>query len=158
LANELPQRVCDPQHCGGKSSADERAGQYIAGIVNSAVNAGIADQTGGGQHQPQTATKVNCHNHGGREPVCCVRGRHAVGTAFADQTVDIGQGQKWARSRDDFLDEPTDPTVAESDGQREHQNANDASRATLPDEKKTECNQGWKKKRIAAQKRHDFIE
>jgi len=126
--------------------------------MHSVVNARITDQAGRGQHKPQTATKVNCHYHRGREPICGVRRGHAERTALADQTVDIGQGQKWARSRDDFLDEPADPSVAESDGQREHQNAGDSSRATFPDENKTDYDQGWKKKGIAAEKRHDFVE
>jgi len=72
--------------------------------------------------------------------------------------MDIVQGQKWPRPRDNFLDKPTNPSVAESDGQCEHQYANDSSGAPFADEKKTEYYQGWKKKRIAADKGHDFVE
>jgi hypothetical protein len=72
--------------------------------------------------------------------------------------VDIAQGQKWPRARDNFFEEPANPTVTEPDAYGQHKNANDSSRAAFADEKDAQDDERRKEKRIAADNRHDLIE
>jgi hypothetical protein len=72
--------------------------------------------------------------------------------------MNVVQRQKWPWARDSFLDEPANPSVAEPDAQREHQNAYDSARAAFPDQQYTQKDEGGDKERIAADKRHDFVE
>src|SRR5439155_12181958 len=125
-ADPAPACVEPPDARHRITAAQNGAGQDIARVMDSIVNAGEADEAGHGQHEPDAAPVIDERNHGGSEPIGGMGRGHAARMRLAEETMRIVQDPKGALPPDGLLDGAANEAIAKGYDQGQHEHADNS--------------------------------